>query len=192
MKPWGYLSIFVYTIGLPSLFAGILYHNREGIIADQQLREKSRGITRETNPHFHIRMRYQELYRFESRASSCCSQVVHSSVTATVLICVHEFRTVCFNPSYSGGGWCSLCESFPSLGLLSCSAQLLCFKLRKSRFAACKCSHWQSLSSTNFPLQLLSLSLYASFGLELQQFVHGDHIRVVCVARPLSAVSRTQ
>ncbi len=154
MKPWGYLSMVVYTIGLPILFAWILYHNQEGIIADQQLREKCRGITRETNPHFHIRMRYQELYRFkfESRSSWCCLQVIHSSVTATMLICVHESRTVCFNPSYSGGGWCSLCESFPSLGLLSCSAQLHCFKLRKSRFAARKCS--QFLSSINFPLQL--------------------------------------
>jgi hypothetical protein len=66
MKPWGYASMVVYTMGLPVLFTWLLYQHREGIRADQQLRAQNRGLSRESNPHFHLRMRYQELYRFES------------------------------------------------------------------------------------------------------------------------------
>ena len=44
MKPWGYLSMLVYTIGLPVFFAWTLYAHRHEIQADQRLRMDHLGI----------------------------------------------------------------------------------------------------------------------------------------------------
>jgi hypothetical protein len=68
-KPAAALSIVVYTIGLPVSFLAILLRHRAAIFADQTLRMANEGATPETNPNFHIRRRYQELYRFVSRFS---------------------------------------------------------------------------------------------------------------------------
>ena len=64
MQKWGYVSMVLYTIGLPVFFSRILYSNRAGIIADQRLRKRNSGMTKSTNPNIHIRTRYEELYRF--------------------------------------------------------------------------------------------------------------------------------
>ena len=51
-----------YGIGLPMLFAAILWKYRGAIAADQQLRAKGEGETTLTNPHISVRRRYRKLY----------------------------------------------------------------------------------------------------------------------------------
>jgi hypothetical protein len=63
LKPAAALSIVVYTLGLPAAFLTILVRHRGAIYADQTLRVGNQGATEATNPNFHIRRRYQELYR---------------------------------------------------------------------------------------------------------------------------------
>jgi hypothetical protein len=63
LKPAAGLSIAVYTIGLPLTFLFILLNHRHAIFADQTLRMANAGSSEATNPNFHIRRRYQELYR---------------------------------------------------------------------------------------------------------------------------------
>jgi hypothetical protein len=53
----------VYTVGLPASFFVALMRHRLAIVADQKLRELNTGDSPDTNPHFPIRTRYQELYR---------------------------------------------------------------------------------------------------------------------------------
>jgi hypothetical protein len=64
LKPAAALSIVVYTVGLPVAFLAILLKHRHAIQADQTLRAAHGGTSPATNPNFHIRRRYQELYRF--------------------------------------------------------------------------------------------------------------------------------
>jgi hypothetical protein len=63
LKPAAALSIVVYTLGLPVAFLTILIRHRGAIHADQTLRVANEGESEATNPNFHIRRRYQELYR---------------------------------------------------------------------------------------------------------------------------------
>ncbi len=67
-----------YAVGLPVAFLCILTKHRRSISKDQSMRVAGQGDTEATNPYFHIRTRYQELYR--------CSAV------ATVRACVHTKR----------------------------------------------------------------------------------------------------
>jgi hypothetical protein len=62
LKPAAIGSIVVYTVGLPLAFLLILVRHRHAIQADQALRVANEGNTEATNPHFYIRLRYQELY----------------------------------------------------------------------------------------------------------------------------------
>jgi hypothetical protein len=63
LKPAAALSIVGYTIGLPAAFLVILAKHRHAIRSDQTLRVANQGYSQATNPNFHIRRRYQELYR---------------------------------------------------------------------------------------------------------------------------------
>ncbi len=63
LKPVAALSIVGYTLGLPAAFFFILVKHRHVIVADQTLRMANDGFSESTNPNFHIRRRYQELYR---------------------------------------------------------------------------------------------------------------------------------
>ncbi len=63
LKPAAAFSIVVYTLGLPAAFLTILIRHRDAIYADQTLRMANQGASDATNPNFHIRRRYQELYR---------------------------------------------------------------------------------------------------------------------------------
>jgi hypothetical protein len=56
------MSLVVYTIGLPLLFFCILLRHRTAIRRDQVLRAADAGGTVATNPDFHVRRRYGELY----------------------------------------------------------------------------------------------------------------------------------
>jgi hypothetical protein len=63
LKPAAALSLLGYAVGLPLSFLVLLVKHRESIIADQALKVTGQGGTEATNPYFHIRMRFQELYR---------------------------------------------------------------------------------------------------------------------------------
>lgn len=63
LKPAAALSIVVYTLGLPVSFLVILVWHRHAIFADQTLRASNEGASEDLNRNFHIRRRYQELYR---------------------------------------------------------------------------------------------------------------------------------
>lgn len=64
MKPAAVLSLVCYTVGLPLGFLVILVAHRHAIFKDQSLRQRNMGDTPQSNPHFHVRRRYQELYRY--------------------------------------------------------------------------------------------------------------------------------
>jgi hypothetical protein len=63
LKPAAALSLVGYAVGLPLAFLVLLVKHRASIIADQALRVAGQGGTEATNPYFHIRMQFQELYR---------------------------------------------------------------------------------------------------------------------------------
>ena len=61
MRAVGGLCIVLYGLGLPVLFAFLLWRYRREITADQQLRAKAEGETSLTNPQIHIRRRFRKL-----------------------------------------------------------------------------------------------------------------------------------
>ncbi len=63
LRPAAALSLVCYAVGLPVAFLTILLKHRPHICKDQALRTVGQGATEATNPYFHIRTRYQELYR---------------------------------------------------------------------------------------------------------------------------------
>jgi hypothetical protein len=63
LKPAAAMSIVLYTVGLPVAFLVILLKFRREIRADQALRIANDGHAPSSNPNFHIRKRYQELYK---------------------------------------------------------------------------------------------------------------------------------
>lgn len=65
MKPWAALSLALFTVGLPLSFFIIMYRFRNEIYADQRLRERNVGNSPTTNPNFHVRKRFEEMYRCE-------------------------------------------------------------------------------------------------------------------------------
>jgi hypothetical protein len=54
MKPAAWVSLVVYTTGLPLSFSLILFTHRKAIFRDQSLREKSLGDSIKTNPDFPV------------------------------------------------------------------------------------------------------------------------------------------
>ena len=67
LRPAATLSLVCYTVGLPVGFLCILAKHRRSIFKDQSMRVAGQGDTEATNPYFHIRTRYQELYRYLTR-----------------------------------------------------------------------------------------------------------------------------
>ncbi len=67
LRPAAALSLVCYAVGLPVAFLFMLVKHRASIHADQALRVAGKGATESTNPYFHVRTRYQELYRWEPR-----------------------------------------------------------------------------------------------------------------------------
>ncbi len=63
LKPAAALSLAGYAVGLPLTFLLLLVRHRGSILADQALKVAGLGGTEATNPYFHIRMQFQELYR---------------------------------------------------------------------------------------------------------------------------------
>jgi hypothetical protein len=84
LRPAATLSLVCYTVGLPVGFLCILAKHRRSIFKDQSMRVAGQGDTEATNPYFHIRTRYQELYRYltvpVTVADINCRTVTHTSL----------------------------------------------------------------------------------------------------------------
>ncbi len=61
MRAVGGLCTVLYGLGIPALFAFLLWRYRKEITADQRLRAKAEGETSLTNPQIHIRRRFRKL-----------------------------------------------------------------------------------------------------------------------------------
>ena len=109
LKPAAALSIVVYTIGLPVTFLGILLRHRHAIFADQTLRMANEGATPASNPNFHIRRRYQELYRCGPLVTDRCL-----SQASKVLFGCHRVSRACC--------WRRKVTRFPARVALHCLA----------------------------------------------------------------------
>ena len=62
MKPAAGLALVVYAGGIPTAFLLILFKYRVGIRTDQELKLQGLGNSASSNPHFHLRRRFQKLY----------------------------------------------------------------------------------------------------------------------------------
>jgi hypothetical protein len=82
MKPAAILSLVFYTAGMPLTFLFILVRYRYEIYRDQSLRQRNQGNSEQSNPHFQIRRRYQELCvpcpfpLFLVSAGRCCAPLL--------------------------------------------------------------------------------------------------------------------
>ena len=54
--------MFLFVLGIPSLFLFIISRNFRAMNSDQRLREINKGQSTEDNPQFLVRQRYQKLY----------------------------------------------------------------------------------------------------------------------------------
>ena len=120
MQPAAALSLLIYAAGLPLGFLFILVKHRVSIRADQALRAVGQGTAEATNPYFHIRTRYQELYRFEFRWCLCtlqCQLLLGGNTGGMkgpyllAVVVLHVISKMGYwlafsGRSYSGGGWC--------------------------------------------------------------------------------------
>ncbi len=127
----GYASAVFYTVGIPAAFAFVLFRYRSQIFADQTLRARGTGNSRRSNPNYHIRQRYQKLYRY-----------MHSHVAAFTAFCYGWCPvSVSFGRSSRTGGSCLWEGNSRSRALRSCSACTPCFKqacrLASSSFRTC-------------------------------------------------------
>ena len=62
MKAVGSVMMAVFVVGVPVVFAAILYFHRDEIVKDQTMRQNGEGDTFLTNPNIHVRYRYRKLY----------------------------------------------------------------------------------------------------------------------------------
>ncbi len=58
LLPLGITAFILFGLGIPSLYAGVLYYYRVEIRADQQLRAEAKGFNRQTNPQYSVRQRW--------------------------------------------------------------------------------------------------------------------------------------
>jgi hypothetical protein len=102
LRPLAITSMVLHALGVPLVFAFILYHFRREISEDQLLRQQGTGNSRSTNPNYHIRQRFQKLYRFECRARRA---IVLCTPRAVVVVCsmlLGCFTTACIVPRKYG------------------------------------------------------------------------------------------
>ncbi|KAA0148493.1 hypothetical protein FNF28_07451 [Cafeteria roenbergensis] len=60
--PWAVITLLLYGLGIPLLFAVMLFTSRKAIVADQKLLAVGEGHVRATNPNFSTRKRLGRLY----------------------------------------------------------------------------------------------------------------------------------
>jgi hypothetical protein len=77
MKPWAALSLALFAVGLPLSFFSVMYWFRNEIYADQCLRARNVGSSPATNPNFHVRKRFEELYRWATQCHRVCMMGGH-------------------------------------------------------------------------------------------------------------------
>merc|ERR1719502_891359 len=64
LVPFAVFAFFVNTIGFPLLTFLCLHLNRRAVMTDQYMKAQEKGNSKRTNPHYHIRMRYRNLYMY--------------------------------------------------------------------------------------------------------------------------------
>ena len=62
LRQWSIASAVLYTVGIPAVFAVILFRYRVEIREDQKLLAAGTGASPATNPHFSVRRRFNQLY----------------------------------------------------------------------------------------------------------------------------------
>ena len=68
MKSIAFGSLLLYSFGIPTALAAVLYRHRFAIHMDQKLWQQGKGASKELNPHYYVRKKYGKLYQhFKSR-----------------------------------------------------------------------------------------------------------------------------
>ena len=60
--PWAKVALAVYGLGIPCMFATILFIHRKAIRADQELRARGEGDIPANNPNIRVRHKFRKLY----------------------------------------------------------------------------------------------------------------------------------
>ena len=60
--PWSKVALAVYGLGIPVMFAVILFMNHKAIKADQELRARGEGDIPANNPNIRVRHKFRKLY----------------------------------------------------------------------------------------------------------------------------------
>lgn len=63
IRRWAIASAVVYAVGIPFGFAWVLYRHRAEMREDQLLLSKGTGNSEESNPQYHVRRKYNQLYQ---------------------------------------------------------------------------------------------------------------------------------
>ena len=90
LGPAAISSIVFYGLGVPAMFFGLLFRHRRAIVTDLTLMLREEGGTASTNPVFHIRKRYQELYRCVPPSRRPCSRPPFPLLDTPVMRCLLE------------------------------------------------------------------------------------------------------
>ncbi len=158
MKPAASLSLVLYTAGLPIGTFLILLSHRRAIHDDQTLRMKGLGSTRATNPNYHVRRRFEKLYR-------CVLPVrAGGGTSCTPSVC----RCTCARVS----GLCGCVDV-----LCSCRADLVCSLFRPEM------SWWRLVLFTR-KFCIVSVALMFSSTPLFQAWYAGRSAALSCTALP--------
>lgn len=63
IRRWAIFSAVVYTVGVPLGFAWVLFRYRVQIREDQLLLSRGIGNSPESNPQYHVRRKFNQLYQ---------------------------------------------------------------------------------------------------------------------------------
>lgn len=63
IRRWSIASAVVYAVGVPLGFAWILFRYRTEMYEDQVLLSKGTGNSPDSNPQYHVRRKFNQLYQ---------------------------------------------------------------------------------------------------------------------------------
>jgi hypothetical protein len=146
LKPAAALSLVVYAFGLPLSFLVVLTKHHATIHADQALRVAGQGGTEATNPYFHIRTRFQELYRcvcgwYEREGGGRAVAARSLSSPSSALHCTALHCTAL----HCDLGWTAGCGGFPGISL--CAPQCGARGRRCAHSSTCVLAHGRTQHS---------------------------------------------
>ena len=62
LRKWSIASAILYSLGIPCVFGVVLFLHQREIVEDQRLLVRGTGGSAQSNPYFHIRQRFNQLY----------------------------------------------------------------------------------------------------------------------------------